>query len=85
MARLVSPNTRPRRQLAASLRVKTFDTRTHGARQMRATTAPQIPAALLDGCVGVDCVVAHGIISNTHAIPKASHRSIALHCFLTAL
>ena len=24
-------------------------------------------------------------ISNTHAIPKASHRSTALHCFLTAL
>jgi hypothetical protein len=45
----------------------------------------KIPATLLHGCVGVECVVAHGIASNTHAIPKASHRSTALHCFLTAL
>jgi hypothetical protein len=33
---------------------------------MRATTAPQIPTTLLHGCVGVDCVIVHGIISNTH-------------------
>jgi hypothetical protein len=35
-------------------------------------------------CVGVDGAFAHRII-NTHAIAKASHRSTALHCFLTAL